>query len=175
MSRTTLTIVVVLAMMWAAAAQETKAPSWEPWKFLLGDWVAEEAGGAPGQASGGGSTFRTELGGRVLLRTNRAEYPATKEHAAFVHEDLMVVYAETGGRVRADYWDNEGHLIHYTATADGQSARFLSDEITSQPRYRLTYVRAGENRLKVTFEIAPPGKPNEFRKYVEGTVRRRSL
>ena len=26
----------------------------------------------------------------------------------------MVIY---GGR--ADYWDNEGHVIHYTVTADG--------------------------------------------------------
>ncbi len=170
----TRTIWFVMAMAFAAAvAQETKAPSWEQWRFLLGDWVAEEAGGTPGQASGGGSSFRTDLDGRVLVRTNRAEYAATSDRAAFVHEDLMIVYVEAGGRLRAIYWDNEGHVIHYTATADGKRASFVSDEIARQPRYRLSYVQAGAARLKVTFEIAPPGKPEQFQKYVEGTVRRR--
>jgi hypothetical protein len=36
------------------------------------------------------SDFQPDLQGEILVRKNRAEYPATKERAEFVHDDLMI-------------------------------------------------------------------------------------
>src|SRR5512144_232363 len=47
----------------------------EPLRFLLGEWQGE-GGAKPGEASGG-FTFAPGLQGRVILRTNVADYPAT--------------------------------------------------------------------------------------------------
>ena len=43
----------------------------------------------------------------------------------------------------------------------------------SAPRFRLTYTRADAARLKLKFEIAPPGKPDQFAPYIEATARRK--
>src|SRR5690349_8921140 len=82
-------------------------PDWSAWQPLVGHWVADPSpDGAVGSFS-----FTSELQSRVLMRKNVADYPKTKVH----HEDLMVVYkGET--LTRADYWDNEGHVIRYTVT-----------------------------------------------------------
>ena len=107
-------------------------------------------------ADGGGFSLRPELGGKVLVRRNLSG----------AHEDLMVIDPDG-----ADYWDNEGHVIHYTVTADGKSAVFLSKEDAPGPRYRLTYVSTGADTVSIKFEIAPPGKP--FQLYLEGKARRK--
>ena len=70
-----------------------KPAGWGPVEYLLGDWTGE-GGGAPGQGSGSFS-FKPDLQGKILARKNHAEYPAAKDHAAFVHDDLMVVYRDT--------------------------------------------------------------------------------
>ena len=78
----------------------------------------------------------------------------------------MVIHAD-----EADYWDNEGHVIHYKIAADGKSAVFVSPEDAAGPRYRLTYVLTAANTVSIKFEIAPPGKP--FQTYLEGKARRK--
>jgi hypothetical protein len=40
----------------------------------------------------------------------------------------------------------------------------------SAPRYRMTYTSGGPDRVKIKFQIAPPGK--DFAGYIEATVRR---
>ena len=67
----------------------------EPLRFLLGDWQAA-GGGRPGEASGG-FTFAPSLQGRVIVRTNYAQYPATADKSSSRHDDLMVLYATESG------------------------------------------------------------------------------
>ncbi len=158
----------------AAAQQRGASPWWDPgWRFLIGEWASGEGGGVPGQATQGWAKFQPDLQGRVLLRTDHSEYPATKDRPAFAHDGLMVIYAEAEGRIRADYWDNEGHVIRYAATSDGKRAVFLSDAVAKEPRYRLTYTATAPNEVSVKFELAPPDKPDQFRLYVEATTRRK--
>jgi hypothetical protein len=165
-------LATLIPLSLAATAQQAP-PSWDTWKFLLGDWVSDDGGGQPGRASGGSATFKLDLQGRVLVRTDHSEYPATKDRPALAHDGLMIIYADTDGRTRADYWDNEGHVLHYAATADGKTATFLSDQVSKQPRYRLAYTQTAPGAVTVRFEIAPPDKPEQFQVYVEGKTRRK--
>lgn len=156
-----------------AQTQGAAAADWEGWKFLLGQWVGEGSG-QPGQGSGG-FTFVLDLEGKILIRKNHADYPATKDRPAFSHNDLMVVYHEAAGsRTRAIYFDNEGHVIHYAAkfSEDGSTWTFLSDPSPSAPRYRLTYTKEKTGMLGIKFEIAPPGKPDAFSTYIEARAQR---
>src|SRR5262245_1639212 len=174
----TLLLSIFFMLMLPAAplpmSQSKSADNWDAWRFLIGDWVGE-GDGAPGQATGGFS-FNLDLQGRILVRKNRADYPATKDRAAFLHEDLMIVYLESEGKpVKAIYFDNEGHVINYTATlsADGKTVTLLSDAAPSAPRYRFIYNKTTNDKLSFEFDIAPPGKPDAFSKYVEGAAKRK--
>lgn len=155
------------------ASPADKPSGWGPVEYLVGDWTGE-GGGGPGQGSGSFS-FQPDLQGKILVRKNRAEYPATKDRAAFVHDDLMVVYRDTPeAAARAIYFDSEGHTIRYEVQAppDGSEVVFVSGPELSAPRYRLTYTRVGQDRLKIKFEIAPPGKPEQFATYIEASAHR---
>jgi hypothetical protein len=154
-------------------AQQSKDDAWAPVKFLLGDWIGE-GGGQPGQGAGGFS-FHPDLQGKILVRKNYADYPATKDRPAYRHDDLMIVYRESGDQdLRAVFFDNEGHVIHYSVPAGdgGNSVQFLSEVSAKRPRFRLTYVKTGDDRLSLKFEIAPPGQPDAFATYIEAKARR---
>jgi hypothetical protein len=149
-------------------AQSAKpADRWAPLNFLIGEWTGE-GGGGPGQGSGGFS-FLPDQDGKILIRKNRAEYPAAKDRAASSHTDLMIVYKEEGeSKLRAIYFDTEDHVIHYTVepSADGNSVEFLSKN------YRLTYRKTGVDTVAIKFEISPADKPGDFRTYIEASARR---
>ena len=88
----------------------------------------------------------------------------------------MIVYWEPGVKdAQAIYFDNEGHVIHYTGefSSDQESLVFLSNPQPSAPRYRLTYTKAKNHTLNIKFEIAPPGKPQSFSTYVQGLAYRK--
>jgi len=155
-----------------AACLFAQSPSnWDRWQFLIGDWVGE-GGGEPGQG-GGAFSFHPDLEGRVLVRKNRADYPATKDRPAYHHEDLMVIYPE-GSTARAVYFDNEGHVIHYATEFPGEgTVVFVSDARSAEPRFRLTYTKLGPDKAGIRFEIAPPGKPAAFARYIEATAHRK--
>ena len=88
----------------------------------------------------------------------------------------MVVYPGGKGQpLKATYWDNEDHTIHYVVnpSADGKTLTFVSEPNPAGPRFRLTYSRKGVDEVGVAFAIAPPGKPEEFRTYTEGSARRK--
>lgn len=142
-------------------------------RFLAGGWQGQ-GGGRPGQG-GGSFSFEPDLDGRVWVRRSHSEYPGAGGKAPTVHDDLMVVYPEpaTGGLV-AVYFDNEGHVIRYAvAVAAGEGrAVFVSDPTPTAPRFRLTYARSGEATVDVVFEVAPPGQPNAFARYVSGRASR---
>lgn len=165
-------IAIVLACMYAFA-EDKPAPRWDAWQFLQGKWVGE---GSSEMGNGTGYfTFEPDLQNKTWLRRNYSEYPATKDHAKYVHEDLMIVYFDRAAQqTRAFYVDTEGHAIQYTPTwsNDGNTLTFLSDATTTGPRFRLTYVKSSSDHMSLTLEVAQPDKPNEFRKVVEGKVRK---
>ncbi len=156
----------------AIAQPMTPVPDWHAWHFLMGEWIGD-GNGEPGQGAGGFS-FSIELQGRILVRHNYANYPATKDRPAFRHNDLMVIYKDAGS-TKADYFDNEGHVIHYLVDFSGDSSSiiFISAESDSEPRYRLTYAEKKGDTLSLSFDIAPPAKPEEFRQYISAAAHKK--
>jgi hypothetical protein len=87
----------------------------------------------------------------------------------------MVVYRDTPeSPLRAIYFDNEGHTIRYDVQSppDGGEIVFVSGPEPSAPRFRLTYTRVDQERMKIKFEIAPPGHPEQFAAYLEASAHR---
>jgi hypothetical protein len=136
------------------------------WRLLIGSWVSE----GPASAGSGSCSFRFDLDEHVIVRTNHAVLPASG-----AHDDFMVISpgaTETQGR--AMYWDNEGHVIEYSATwsPDGNTLTFLS-KAGPGPQFRLIYKKVDADSLTVSFEMAPPGQSATFKPYTSGRIRRR--
>jgi hypothetical protein len=158
--------ILILALL---ALPAWPAEDWGPVNFLIGNWKGEGTG-SPGQGSGGFS-FAPDLMETVLVRKNYAEYPPANGKPGFRHEDLMVVYRdETTKQLRATYFDSEGHVIQYGVKPANQGVVFVSEGPSSATRYRLTYTKDGADRLKLKFDIAPPGK--DFATYIEASAKR---
>src|SRR5215470_5224846 len=146
------------------AGAEPPTSSWDQWRPLVGQWQAAGKG-SPGEGAGGFS-FAFDLQNKVLVRKSHTHYPAAQGRPAFSHDDLMVIYADDGAhKFRADYFDNEGHVIRYTAefSPDGKTLTFISDPAPSQPVFRLTYTMPDATALHIKFEIAPPKAPQDFK------------
>ena len=156
----------------AQAQQSYSKPDWSAFQFLLGEWTGEGSGD-PGQGNGI-FTFSLDLQDHILIRRNQSDYPETTTHAAFSHNDLMVIYQAPGQSVHAIYFDNEGHTIQYNTNIsdNGKSITFTSDSLPAVPRFQLTYTSLSDDSLRITFEIAPPAKPSNFSKYLEGRAHR---
>jgi hypothetical protein len=138
-----------------------------PLYFLLGSWeaIADQAGAT------GGFSFALSVQDRVIVRTNYSNTPASDGKPASRHDDLMMIY-EDAGRVKAEYFDSEGHVIRYVAeTKDGEVV-FLSEARPSEPRYRLTYTQTSATMLRGKFDVAPPGKPDAFAPYLSWAARK---
>lgn len=170
--RLVLGIGIAASICLSAAQSPPRTASWEAWQSLIGFWVGE---GDPAQGVSHFS-FLPDLQGQVLVRKNHAEYPASKDRPAVVHEDLLIVYGGSDADRKAVYFDNEGHVIEYgvTVSADRKTFVLLSAAAAGSPRYRLSYSEQDRDRFRITFEIAPPGKPDAFAPYLEGTARRRT-
>jgi len=155
----------------ALSQQAAPKTGWDSLKFLLGKWVGE---GTSEVGEGAGYfTFEVSLNGKALVRKNHSEYPATKDRPKVVHEDLMIVYLDSATKQpRAFYADSEGNVINYTVSSDGKTVVFLSDAQTTGPRYRLTYIVTQPDKMSLTFEVAPPDKPDQFKQFIEGKVRK---
>ena len=77
-------VCLILAMLVCSSAvlsqQAPPSSNWDSWKFLIGKWVGE---GTSDVGQGVGYfTFEAGLNGKVLVRKNHADYPATKERAS---------------------------------------------------------------------------------------------
>jgi hypothetical protein len=119
---------------------------WKPLQFLMGQWVGE---------GNGACSFDFDLERKVLIR---------KSYAGS-HHDLTVIYADPASKgLKAIYFDNEDHVIEYKVESGPDSVRFLNEG------YRLTYRKAGEGKVTLDFDIAPPGKP--FANYIHAVLKR---
>ena len=164
---------ILIAFAHSSGAQ-TAPTTWGALDFLLGEWVGEGSSEA-GQGSGAAS-FHLDLQKRVIVRTSHAEYPAAKGKAAYVHDDLMIIYRESEkGPFQAIFFDNEGHVIRYgiQISPDEKSIEFLSETSPGSPTFRLTYTKTGADGLVLKLEMAPPGKPDAFSPVVTGAMRRK--
>lgn len=166
-------ILLVLILSANNQAQQQQKPDWSAFKFLIGDWIGVGSG-APGEGTGT-TTFHFALDDHILVRKNHAEYPAANGRPAITHDDEMTFYLENKSFM-VIYFDNEGHTIHYSVafSPDSNALILTSDVNQAAPRFRFTYQRIETGRLKVIFEIAMPGKPEEFKKYVEGIIKKKS-
>jgi hypothetical protein len=70
---------------------------WKGFQFLIGQWTGGDGGSSTGQGSGTFS-FQLDVDGKVLMRRNHAEYPASKDKPALRHDYLMMIYSETTRR-----------------------------------------------------------------------------
>jgi len=131
--------------------------------FLLGQWQALSKPGEPT----GEFRFVSQLQSKIIVRTNHADYDATNERPAFRHEDLMIIYCDDAQKLLADYYDSEGHVIHYVGQVNGENkVVFTSLPMAASPRFRLSYHLDDERRLIGTFETASPVEPNVFTPYL---------
>jgi hypothetical protein len=142
---------VAFAVLFALALTQhdraLSAPT-DPWTalgFLEGTWAADTQGGAAGAQSNGTYTFEFELKHHVLVR--RSDSAACKGPANYDcnHSDVLYVYRDAENQpLKAIYFDNEGHVIHYAvSTPDSTTAMFVSDASPSGPQFRLVYELKG--------------------------------
>lgn len=162
----------LLILLLAAGLFAQDPQNWGRWRFLIGEWVGEGAG-QPGKGTGTFS-FQIELDSHILVRKNRADYPAVKDRPAYSHQDLMVIYPQFPN-YRATYFDNEGHVVDYTTEfiVDGGGVVFTSAVKPGEARFRLTYTTLSPDKVGIRFEIAPPGRPDAFAPYIQATARRK--
>jgi len=151
----------------AALAQSASDP-FAKLSFLLGTWEATTAN-TPGVSAAGTYTFRLELKNHLLTRHTVSSSAACKGPADFdcTHGDQLYIYAEAPGQpLRAIYFDNEGHVIHYTVAApSATTAEFLSDSAGPGPQFRLFY-ELKANVMSGKFQIRMPGQ-QDWKSYLE--------
>jgi hypothetical protein len=158
-----MTQVVALSLLSIAclSAQPDSSPL-KPLAFLEGTWGAKTELGA---TSSGTYTFAKELAGHILARHS---VPANCNGPAGFncdHTDLLFIYPD-GESLKAIYFDNEGHVIHYTvSTPSPTTAVFLSDPSAPGPQFRLVYERK-DAVMSGKFQMRMPGQ-TEWKSYLE--------
>ena len=167
MKTTLCALLLMLAL--PLAAQNASAPT-DPWKalsFLEGSWAGDTQG-KEGVSTSGTYTFRRELGNHILAR-HITKDAGCKGPADFdcEHSDLLYVYEDAPGQpLKAIFFDNEGHVIHYDVSApDATTAVFLSEASRPGPRFRLTYQLKG-TVMAGKFQMQMPGQ-TDWKTYLE--------
>jgi len=167
--------VLILAAIGAgllgAQTSATENEQWSALRFLEGSWEAATQGGVAKANAVGTYSFRKELSGHILARHSRAS--GCKGPADFDcdHSDLLYIYPEGQGPLKAIYFDNEGHVIHYSVTTPTPaSAVFISDGSTPGPRFRLVY-ELKEGVMSGKFQMQMPGK-TDWTSYLEWSGRK---
>lgn len=151
----------------AQTAASAPGDPWSALNFLKGTWRAKTLGGAAGAAVTGGYTFAMELKGHVLARhTSSAKCKGPADFDC-EHSDLLYIYQDAPGKpVKAIYFDNEGHVIHYEVSTPAPTrAVFVSDASLPGPRFRLAYELKGAVMFG-RFETLMPGE-TEWKSYLD--------
>jgi hypothetical protein len=147
--------------------------SWDQLHFLIGSW-SSPVSGQQGQGVSGSAIFSYELDKKVIVRKSRAEFaPQPGEKESLVHEDLLVIYQQPGEpQFRAIYFDNEGHIIHYTLSFPSKQPAVIFESEASETSHcaRLIYEAGADDKLHTEFFVAVPG--GELLSHVKGTMER---
>lgn len=113
---------------------------------------------------------------RAIVRKSRAEFaPGPGETKGLIHDDRLVIYQQPGDlHSQAIYFDDEGHIIHYTRSfpAKQPGVVFKSETHQTSPRARLLHVVTEDNTLVTEFSVEAPG--GDLLSHVKGTVIRDS-
>jgi hypothetical protein len=156
---------ILLFPIFSTVCSAQSPGSWVKWNFLVGTWVGEGSG-QPGQGSGS-FLFAFDLDQKILIRKSHTEFPASGGRPATIHDDLMIVYPESGGDPsKAIYFDNEGHVIHYSIVYSGESVILTSEKMGNMPVFRLTYNALDSVTVNTKFEMSQDGV--KFATYIEG-------
>lgn len=155
-----------LAVPLYAQSVSSATNQWSSLSFLEGTWDAKATGNG-GAAAMGSYTFRLELRDHILSRhgdLSQCKGPSTFDCE---HSDLLYIYRDAPTQpLKAIYFDNEGHVIHYSvSTPSPTSAVFLSDNSQPGPQFRLAYELKGEI-MYGTFQIRMTGQ-QEWKSYLE--------
>ncbi len=152
--------------IFAQTPAPAKADPFAALSFLEGTWDAK-TGGAQGVTTSGVYSFARELDGHILARHATTD-PGCKAPASFdcKHADLLYIYLDAPGQpLRAIYFDNEGHTLHYTISLPTATSVVMVSEPGYGPQIRLMYeLKAGIMYGK--FQIMPPGQ-TEWKSYLE--------
>jgi hypothetical protein len=165
-----LTAAALFALNLAPSNRAISMPTdpWQALSFLEGTWDAHTQGGSAKAQSSGTYTFKPELKHHVLVRRSR-DAATCKGPTRFdcEHSDVLYVYQEARDQpLKAIYFDNEGHVIHYdVSTPDLGSAVFISDGSPSGPQFRLVY-ELKDAVMSGKFQMRMPGQA-EWKSYLE--------
>ena len=123
--------------------------------FLEGTWTATSRGA--GNVTGH-YVFRRELDRHILARHAAADSCNGPAGFDCDHGDLFYVFEDgPGAPLKAIYFDNEGHVIHYAVmTPSSNTVEFLSEPAPG-PRFRLLYTRTG-TEMSGKFQMQMPGQ-----------------
>jgi hypothetical protein len=153
----------------AKVGAETTDP-FQRLSFLIGTWDAKTVN-TPAVIARGTYTFQLELKKHILVRHSAPDSAACKGPSDFDcgHGDLLYIYVDAPGQpLHAIYFDNEGHVIHYTVTAPAATtAEFLSDPAQPGPQFRLFYELNGAV-MSGKFQMRMPDQ-QDWRSYLEWT------
>lgn len=159
-------VAATCSFLWAQTGSVETADAFKPLSFLIGTWEAKTRGGSAGASSSGTYSFQLELRNHVLVRqTSNSGCKGPTDYDC-QHSDLLYVYSDAPGQsLKAIYFDNEGHVIHYDVSVlSPTTAVFLSDSSHPGPQFRLSYELKGSSMFG-KFEVRPPGQ-TEFKTYL---------
>jgi hypothetical protein len=154
----------------AGLSAQTDSSPLKPLAFLEGTWEAKTQQGTAGATAAGTYTFVKELGGHILARHSATADCKGPTSFDCDHNDLFYVYQD-GQALRAIYFDNEGHVIHYNVMSGPNNAEFLSDPSIPGPQFRLVYDRK-DAVMSGKFQMRMPGQ-TEWKSYLEWTGAKR--
>ena len=169
MTRIYSVLATVFVLCFAAMGQTSNetSDSFRALRFLEGTWDANVQNNSAVTLSGR-YTFERELGGHVLARHSTSD-PGCTAPATFdcKHGDILYVFQDGPGLpLKAIYFDNEGHVLHYNvSTPDPTSALFVTDPSQPGPQFRLVYELKG-TLMSGKFQMKMPGQ-QDWKSYLE--------
>lgn len=168
MNRWFVGIMLGAVLLVAQVSAQSTADPFASLSFLLGTWNAR-AVNDPSVVASGTYSFRAELNRHIIARHTIAAGCKGPEDFNCQHGDLLYIYADASGQpLRAIYFDNEGHVIHYSvSTPTSTTAEFISDRAASGPQFRLFY-DLKDGVMNGKFQIRMPESP-EWKSYLEWT------